>query len=134
MIKRQLIIFIIVGCCTVIIDFALYRFLAIFWEIDINIAKGLSFIAGTLFAYVANRFWTFEYKDHIVGSIYRFIPLYLSTCGINIIINASVLSHFSNLTLVVYLAFLIATFCSSVLNFLGMKFFVFRITMVKNSL
>jgi len=134
MIKRQLVIFLIVGCFTVMIDYAVYRYLAIFWELAINIAKGLSFFAGTVFAYSANRFWTFENKDLNVGSIYRFIPLYLSTCAINIIINAVVLSFFSNLTFILYLAFIIATFCSSVMNFLGMKFFVFRAAIVEDSL
>ena len=134
MIRRQLLIFLAVGCLTVIIDYAVYRYLAVFLDLGINIGKGLSFFAGTVFAYIANRFWTFNNKDPDVGSIYRFIPLYVSTCAINIVVNAVVLSFFSNLLFSGYLAFIIATFCSSVLNFLGMKFFVFRATIVKRSL
>lgn len=122
------------GCLTVIIDYAVYRYLAVFWEFGINISKGLGFSAGTAFAYIANRFWTFKNKDFNIGSVYRFIPLYVSTCVLNIMVNAVVLSFFSYLFFIEYLAFIIATFCSAVLNFLGMKYFVFRANITKNSL
>lgn len=134
MIRPQLLIFLLVGCLTVIIDYAVYQYLAVFWELGINIAKGLSFFSGTVFSYIANRFWTFKNKGRYLGSIYRFTLLYLSTCAINIMVNAVVLSFFSNLLFIGYLAFTIATFCSSMLNFLGMKFFVFKVTGVEKFL
>jgi len=126
MIRRELPVFILVGGLTVLIDFAVYRNLISLWEFNINIAKGVGFCVGTLFAYVANRFWTFENKGNVPGSIYRFIPLYTSTLGINVIVNAFVLSTLNYLFFIDYFAFIIATACSAALNFLGMKFFVFR--------
>lgn len=125
-IRRELLLFLLVGGLTVLIDFAVYQLLILYWDINISLSKGCAFCTGTLFAYFANRFWTFENKGHSPGSIYRFIPLYSSTLAINIIVNAVILSTLNHIFFINYIAFIAATGCSAVLNFLGMKFFVFR--------
>jgi len=128
LIKRQFQIFVLVGILTVLIDLAVYRSLLLFWDLPINFAKGCSFLSGTFFAYIANRFWTFQNNDHIVGSVYRFVPLYFLTLVINIAINSLILVNFNYIFLIDYIAFTVATVCSAMLNFLGMKFFVFKST------
>jgi putative flippase GtrA len=131
MIKRELLIFLIVGLLTVAIDFVIYRTL-IYLGLDcVNIAKGMGFIGGTIFAYFANRFWTFKEPGPRSGSVARFAIVYLLSLCANIVVN-----YFSILMLAhlnsgiakqqaLLLAFLLATGLSATLNFLGMKFFVF---------
>jgi putative flippase GtrA len=131
-IKPQIAKFFIVGLLTVAIDFLIYRTLIYFRILDvnsINLAKGLGFIGGTIFAYFANRCWTFNQPSVRAGSAIRFIMVYLLGLGINIAANQIVLDlseqRLAANELILVIAFILATGISATLNFIGMKFFVF---------
>ena len=131
-IKRELAIFLVVGLLTVGIDFVIYRGFLYFKPFsleDINIAKGIGFIGGTLFAYFANRFWTFKQQTTGSGSVSRFALVYILGLLANIAVNYLCIYWFSNPTIALdytlLIAFIFATGISATLNFLGMKFFVF---------
>jgi putative flippase GtrA len=131
-IKRELVIFLVVGLLTVAIDFLLYRgliYLNLFGLDSVNLAKGLSFIGGTIFAYFANRFWTFNQQTTSSGSVVRFSFVYLIGLLANIAINYLSIDLLSNIISIpeytLLIAFLLATGVSATLNFIGMKFFVF---------
>ena len=126
MIKKEILVFIFVGVLTVLIDLISYQYLYSYLTFNINAAKGLGFCAGTSFAYLANRFWTFGDKANVFDSIYRFIPLYFFTLVTNISVNLVVLETLNYFLYIEHVAFIVATACSAVLNFLGMKFYVFR--------
>ena len=126
MIKRELAIFLVVGTVTVFVDFATYRSLMQIKVMDVNIAKAIGFSAGALFAYFTNRCWTFGHQQHAVGNAWRFLALYVSTLGANVLINSLALRLFVDLTAAIQAAFLLATVASACLNFIGMKFFVFK--------
>ena len=126
MIKRELAIFLIVGVSTVLVDFISYRGLIGFQVMEVDMAKAAGFLVGTLFAYFANRFWTFGHNPHVPGSVWRFSALYASTLGANVLTNALVLKLLSDMAIAIQLAFLLATGVSACLNFLGMKLFVFK--------
>ena len=125
MIKRELATFLIVGGLTVLVDFLCYRALIGFDVFDTNMAKATGFLIGTLFAYFANRFWTFGHKPHIPGSAWRFVALYLCTLGANVLVNSYTLKILNNPIKTMQAAFFLATAVSAVLNFIGMKYFVF---------
>lgn len=127
MIKKELAVFLIVGTLTVLVDFFSYRILIGLDIFNIDVAKAAGFLTGTLFAYFANRFWTFGHKSHNPGSVGRFILLYAVTLGTNVLVNSLALKLFANTFAPVQLAFLMATGLTACLNFLGMKLFVFRI-------
>ena len=122
--KRELGIFLIVGISTVFIDFVVYSSLVEF-EI-LEIAKAIGFIVGSLYAYFANRFWTFRHKSHKPGSAWRFFIIYNCTLGANILVNTASLKLLNNNDTGVQLAFLLATGTSATLNFVGMKFYAFK--------
>ncbi|PRC93971.1 GtrA family protein [Solimicrobium silvestre] len=126
MIKRELGIFLIVGSLTVLVDFGAYRSLVWLEVAGVDMAKAIGFLAGTVFAYFANRFWTFGHKSHASGSLWRFVILYGITLGANVLVNSLALKLFADATDAVHLAFLLATGVSATLNFLGMKLFVFK--------
>ena len=126
MIRREIVIFLIVGTLTVLIDFMTYRLLLWPGVFGIDFSKGIAFIAGTVFAYFANRSWTFGFKGRSVGTAMRFILLYSLTLGVNVSVNALMLKVMEEVIGAFYHAFLIATGVSAILNFVGMKFFVFR--------
>lgn len=126
MIKREIVIFLLVGTLTVLIDYLTYRGLVLMGLMGIDLAKAISFLTGTLFAYFANRFWTFGHQTHASGSSWRFVVLYSTTLGTNVLVNALALTLLGDATMAVQGAFLLATGVSASLNFLGMKFFVFK--------
>ncbi len=127
MIRRELPTFLIVGVLAVLTDFTVYR--AVAWAgLDIHAAKAIGFISGTVFAYFANRLWTFSDTRPVRNSALRFLLLYTLTLLANVQVNALVLALLSGWSGVMQIAFLAATGTSATLNFLGMKFFVFKST------
>lgn len=131
MMRKQLSVFLIAGSLTALVDFCVYKLISHFDLVNVASAKTLGFLAGTLFAYVINRLWTFSQQSPAKGSAWRFGLLYVSTLAVNVAVNNAALhlllaSDFANYRF--YIAFFIATATSATLNFLGMKFFVFKPT------
>ncbi len=118
--KKELKRFLITGLSAVGIDFITYYIMLNFLHHDI--AKILSFILGTIVAFVINKYWTFERYKKSYKQIFQFIILYSATLFVNVMINRSVLDF----TELVFLAFLIATVASTILNFVGQKWWVFK--------
>lgn len=119
--KKELIRFLFGGGSAVVVDFVLYHLLMRV-GLDRDLAKALSFICGAAVGFVINKLWTFESAKFSKGEIARYIILYTCTAIINAVINRLVLA----VTSVELLGFLCATGVSTVLNFLGQKYFVFR--------
>ena len=118
--KGELKRFLIAGLSAVGTDFITYYVMLNFLHHDI--AKTLSFISGTVVAFVVNKYWTFERYEKGYKQIFQFIILYSTTLFINVIVNRLVL----NFAELVFLAFLIATGTSTILNFVGQKWWVFK--------
>jgi putative flippase GtrA len=126
MIRREIAVFLIVGGLTVVVDFFSYR-LFMYAGIGVAIGKALGFLAGTGFAYFANRYWTFAHLRPASSNVARFGALYSATLCVNVVINKLCLEALAGFVLPrVEVAFVVATGCSAILNFLGMKFFVFQ--------
>jgi putative flippase GtrA len=126
MLKQQLQNFLLVGGTTAFIDFAVYKGLLLSGLTDVHTAKIIGFLSGTLFAYVANRFWTFQHNGRASKSVMRFGFLYALTLGVNVLVNGFVLQALEGFGGRVLAAFLVATGVSASLNFIGMKMFVFN--------
>ena len=130
MIKKELTVFVVVGVITVLIDFIVYIVLVEFRLSDVNVAKGVGFVSGTIFSYFMHRIWTFGHKTHKPGTVWRYVLLYMSTLGVNVSINSFILIFLLEFQFIILLAFLIATGASTIVNFIGMKWFVFKETPV----
>lgn len=126
MIKREIYVFLMVGIMTALVDFSIY--ITLIWTniFDTDIAKATGFLSGSLFAYFANRIWTFGHALRTSGEIKRFIFLYISTLMVNILVNELVIRIMVESPAVINIAFIIATGLSASMNFIGMKFIVFK--------
>lgn len=120
----ELLRFGVVGGSAVLTDFCVYfALLAVIPLIPPTIAKSVSFIAGAVLAFVLNRKFVFRAHDTSAKQqVGPFIVLYLVSLGLNASVNAALL-HFSVMRA---LAWFCATGTSTISNFLGMKFIVFR--------
>lgn len=123
---RHLRVFLVVGILTVCLDFLLYMYLVAQELFAFESAKAVGFICGTVFSYLANRFWTFSDRTVQTSSILLFVCLYVVTLGINVGINGGVIKVLGDTYPALQIAFVCATGCSAALNFLGMKYVVFR--------
>lgn len=126
MIKRELSIFLVVGVSTVVVDYIFYQGMVALQWVTIDIAKAFGFIIGTFYAYFANRFWTFSHKETANNSVLKFALLYSVTLSANVLINSQLLEFLGNVDYPVQISFFFATGVSAALNFIGMKFIVFK--------
>lgn len=118
--KKELKRFLVAGISAVSTDFISYYVLITFFSHDTS--KTISFLLGTIVAYIINKYWTFEKHEKSYKEMVQFGILYGITLIANVFANKIVLEY----TGMVFLAFLFATGVSTVLNFLGQKFWVFR--------
>ncbi len=116
--------FLIVGILTVLIDFLVYSISGKYF-FKTSLAKAFGFISGTIFSFFANRNITFRSQNNIWAHLSKFIFLYTGTLIANVMINNTILNFIPLFKFQIYFAFFIATSTSAILNFLGMKYFVF---------
>jgi putative flippase GtrA len=112
--------FICSGLGSVLIDFLVYMLLQNY--INISLAKGFSFICGAFFSYLVNNIWTFRVSKIIVNNLIKFSVLYFFSFILNISVNYLFFIFFENS----YISFFFATLASTTINFIGMKFWVFK--------
>jgi putative flippase GtrA len=119
--KKEMGKYLVAGMLALLTDSVVY-FVA-FHFVSYSIAKSISFICGTCTAYFVNKYWTFEKKEKSVREAVRFATLYGTSFFVNVGINKLSLTLFPGFVL---FAFLAATGSSTVLNFIGQKWWVFK--------
>lgn len=118
----EMIRFLVVGSLAVLTDFVLY-FLLVFWGLPTSPSKGISWISGNLVSFFGHRRFVFHATHQKPQyQIVPFIFLYASTFLINNVLNEWVLHLYG----IKILAWFIATAVAVSINFLGLKFVVFR--------
>jgi putative flippase GtrA len=113
--------FVVIGCTSVLIDLTAYRLLA--GVTSPHAAKAASYVAGMVFGFLGNKFWTFGSRRRSVGEPAAYLGLYATTLGVNVAVNALVLAAVPGRAMVAYLA---ATGVTTVLNYLGLRLLTFR--------
>lgn len=124
-ISKQLFKFLLIGSITVLIDFTTYRGMVVF-NPNVSFAKSLGFALGTGFSFFANRNITFKVINDFCSHLIKFALLYLISMLINVLINGISLDFFSKSDIKVQISFILATLISATINFIGMKYLVFR--------
>ncbi len=118
---KEILKFLVGGGSAVLTD-ALVYWLLQKAGMDLSAAKAISFVCGSIVGFIINKLWTFQAKRFSFAEILRYCILYTCTALINTGVNYAVL-YFVGIQI---FAFLCATGVSTILNFLGQKFFVFR--------
>lgn len=117
---KEILKFLVGGGSAVFVDAIVYVVLKQY--IDLSVAKAISYVAGAIVGFIINKLWTFESKQFKISEVFKYILLYTFSALVNTGINKLVLVIFSS----TIFAFLCATGTSTIINFLGQKFVVFK--------
>ena len=119
--------FIIIGIIAVTIDALVYFLLTFFGVFSYELSKRISFIAGAIFAFFFNRKYVFQIEKKNIYQFLGFGFLYFISFLLNGYSHDVVIDKLD----IPLVAFLFATSVSTIINYLGQKFIIFR-KVVKN--
>ena len=123
--KTQIVRFTLTGGLSAVVDYSLY-ILGLALGLQREVAKSLSFIAGTTTAYLINRRWTFQ----AAPSRARFIAvvvLYAVTFAVQVGINRLMSLALADEWWRTPLAFVVAQGTATVINFVVQRAVIFKI-------
>lgn len=122
---KQGLAFFCIGITAALLDFFLYKTL-LFLEFTIFVSKFISYFVIICLSYFTNKFVTFNHQKDYFVSIIKYLFLYSITLAVNVISNYLFFTLFNSFEFKLILSFILATSLSAILNFLGLKFFVFK--------
>jgi len=118
---KEILKFLVGGGSAVLVDALVYVLLKN--VLDVSVSKAISYITGAIVGFIINKLWTFRSVGFKLSEIIKYIVLYAFSALANAVVNKLVLLVFPKWTV---FAFLCATGVSTIINFLGQKFIVFK--------
>ncbi|BCN46919.1 GtrA family protein [Rhodococcus hoagii] len=123
--KTQIVRFVLTGGLSAVVDFGLYLLLLAV-GLPLNLAKAISFIAGTTTAYLINRRWTFKAEPSRARFV-AVVVLYALTFAVQVGLNGLMAHVFPDEWWRIPLAFVIAQGTATVINFVVQRAVIFKI-------
>ena len=122
--KRKVFRFVLVGVSAVAIDFTIY-----IWLVEVGtptyFSRGISYFTTLLYAYFANTYYAFR-VNYVSWNIFsKYCLLYVSVLFFNVLLNEKLLLIFGKEYYSLVIIYVFVTGVSAVINFIGLKQYVF---------
>jgi len=119
--NKSVIRFLVVGCCCTALDFIIYILIVDY--IGTVLGKGISMICSMVMNYFLNKFWSFSAKT---TKDKKELIRYVIAQAVNITVNVTVNVFLLNISSIKVLAFICATGIAMVVNYMLLRFWVFK--------
>lgn len=121
---RELILYVIFGVLTTVVNFIVYLFFARLLGVNYIISNILAWFFSVLFAYVTNRIWVFESKNI---NIFKEVALFFGGRIFSGVVDTGLLYLFVDvLSIGDFISKIIIQFIVVVLNYVFSKLIVFK--------
>lgn len=120
---KQLRRFLVIGGIATIISYSVFSFSIRVLSLHYVWANILAFVMSIIFSYNMNKRWSFEAAAQQRSHLTQYLILYLSSLVVGTIILRITIGL---LGIMPEIAFIISLCFTTVINFLGTKFFVFK--------
>jgi putative flippase GtrA len=128
MIKREVAFFVANGLISVAIAYWIYRIL-VSGGLSIELSNGLAYLSGMVYGFLANKKLAFRDVSAISrGMLTRYVLWHAFSLMVNVVVNSVFLAVIGSLVFGLTISFLLAISITTVLNYLGLKYFVFKNT------
>ena len=124
--NRQKLVFLCVGLISVFVDITVYLTLLEYMHYSHAWSKTLGFFSGAIFSYFANKTLTFGHKKKYFASASKFAILYATSLCVNVLVNEIMIAVLGVTDFLILVAFIFATAASTIMNYLGMRYIVFK--------
>jgi putative flippase GtrA len=124
MLKSQIMLFFIVGSTATVINYLVFYTFLEFFHIMYIVSSVTGYMAGVLFSYYLNFKYTFSAEKDV---IFKKMPIYISVYLLSLLLSSLLLYILVDyLKLAPKLSNIFAILQSSVTNYLGCRYIVFR--------
>ena len=119
----QFLKFVIIGSLSTLVNYSVFFILYKYVLINYLYSAAIGFLLGVFVGYFFNKYWTFQYLKKKIATPIFYLIVYCFSLVFNLFV-LYLLVDFVGLDPL--LGNLIAIACSTITNFLGVKFIVFR--------